>query len=151
MDELLYFLQTVNILKKKKILVHLTVPFCPVLLLFFVLFAIYLHVFSYSFRVMDQSQTNRQRSEVISWTAFLAHLSFKMQVLYLLVLTLTVPLSLSHICDRNVTADLWSPPSCRRAGMGTLSLVCRCCTAPAFLFLCLPFTWFATCVSKVSK
>lgn len=142
--ELLYFLQTVNKMKKDFGSSGYS-SFSPVLLLF-LLFAIYLHVFNYSFRVMDQSQTNRPRSEVISWIVFLAHPSSWMQVFHLLLLTPMMLLSLLYICYRNVTSDLWSPQSsilqkgqnrnvilslqmsrCSRVPLATFTIQLLCC------------------------
>lgn len=96
-------------------------------LLLFLVFVFYSRAFNYSCRVMNQSQTNKLRSEVISWTSFLTHSSSERQVLYLLVLVLQC---CSDGCA-SITELQQTHSSCRRAGAGMSSSVCSSCSIPS--------------------
>lgn len=100
-------------------------------LLLSLVFVFYTHDFNYSFRVMNQSQTNKLRSEVISWTSFLTHSSSKRQVHYLLLLVLQC---CSNGCA-SITEMQQTPPSpAGRQGAGTFSSACSCSRIPSPAF-----------------
>lgn len=109
-------------------------------LLLFLVFVFYSHAFNYSFRVMNQSQTNTPRSEVISWTSFLTHSSSKRQVLYCWFWFCSAALMVVHLLQKCSRA---SP-----AGRQAQKCYPLAAAAPAFLFLPFLIICFAICTRK---